>query len=233
LSSTADGTLYFNVVDLENWDRALFSTTLLSKKSLKTMGTPFVLNDGKPNPSHYGSGWIIEDVNGHRMIHHAGAWQGFTCTINRFVDDKLTVVVLTNLDAAHSSPDNIARVVAGLVEPALMPKTNPAIEDAKPDIAARASDVLQHMLAGKNVADAFSVDAGYEFNPNDAADMRSQLPEKWRTSPLTLIKRTEHDGAVRSVYRIGPPGNTRMILVQLDAKGKIANLAVKADPDNR
>ncbi len=233
LNSTADGTLYFNVVDLEKWDRALYGTTLLSKKSLQTMWTPFMLNDGQPNPSHYGFGWIIEDVNGHRLIHHAGAWQGFTCTINRFIDDRLTVVVLTNLDAAHASPDNIARVVAGLVESALMPKTNPALEDAKPEIAARARDVLQNMLAGKNVAGAFSADAGYEFNPNDAADMRSQLPEKWNTSPLTLIKRAEHDGAVRSVYRIGPPGNTRMMLVQLDAKGKIENLAVKADPDNR
>lgn len=233
LNSTADGTLYFNAVDLEKWDRALYGTSLLSRKSLATMWTPFVLNDGKPNPSNYGFGWVIDDVNGHRLVHHAGAWQGFTCTINRFVDDKLTVVVLTNLDAAHSSPDNIARVVAGIAEPALMPKPNPVIDDARPEIAAQARDVLIKMLAGKNAAGAFSADAGYQFSPNDASDMRSQLPKKWESSPLQLIKRSERNGAVRSVYRVGPPGDTRVMLVALNANGKIDNLAVKSDPDNR
>jgi hypothetical protein len=71
------------------------------------------------------------------------------------------------------------------------------------------------------------------FDPNDAIDMRSQLPAKWENAPLQLIKRAEHDGAVRSVYRVGPEGDTRILLVELDAKGKLVNLAVKADPDNR
>jgi CubicO group peptidase (beta-lactamase class C family) len=233
LNATADGTLYFNVVDLEKWDRALYGTTLLSQKSLDTMWTPFVLNDGKPNASHYGFGWASDSMNGHRVIQHTGSWQGFTCTINRFVDDKLTVVVLTNLDAGHSSPVYLSHVIAGLVEPALMPKPNPAIKDSKPAIAKHARDVLQRLLAGKNLASEFSADAGYAFDPNDAIDMRSQLPAKWDTAPLRLIKRSEQDGAVRSVYRMGPKGDTRIMLVELDAKGKLVNLAVKADPDNR
>ena len=233
LNSTADGTLYFNVVDLEKWDRALYGTTLLSRQLLDTMWTPFVLNDGKPNASHYGFGWASDSMNGHRVIQHTGSWQGFTSTINRFVDDKLTVVVLTNLDAGHSSPVYLSHVIAGLVEPALMPKPNPAIKDSKPDIAAHARDVLHNLLSGKNLSSEFNADAGYTFDPNDATDMRSQLPAKWDTAPLRLIKRSEHDGAVRSVYRVGPEGDTRIMLVELDAKGKLLNLAVKADPDNR
>ena len=233
LNSTADGTLYFNVVDLEKWDRALYATTLLSRQSLDTMWTPFVLNDGKPNTSHYGFGWVVDSMNGHRMIQHSGSWQGFTCTINRYVNDKLTVVVLTNLDAGHSSPVAMSHVIAGLVEPALMPKPTPAIKDSKTDIADHARDVLHRMLAGKNIASEFNADTGYVFDPNDAKDMRSQLPAGWDGHPLVLIKRSEHDGAVRSVYRVGPEGDTRIMLVELDAKGKLMNLAVKADPDNR
>jgi CubicO group peptidase (beta-lactamase class C family) len=233
LNSTADGTLYFNVVDLEKWDHALYGSTLLSQKSLDRMWTPFVLNDGKPNASHYGFGWVNDALNGHRMIQHSGSWQGFTCTINRYVDDKLTVVVLTNLDAGHSSPVAMAHVIAGLVQPALMPKPTAVIKDGKPAIATHARDVLQRMLSGKNVVNEFSADAGYTFDPNDAKDMRSQLPTKWDAAPLRLIKRSEHDGAVRSVYRVGPEGDTRIMLVELDAKGKLLNLALKADPDNR
>ena len=233
LDSTADGALYFNVVDLEKWDRALYGTTLLSRKSLDTMWTPFVLNDGKVNAGHYGFAWFIGDINGHRVIYHPGSWQGFTCTIYRFIDDKLTVVVLTNLDSGHSSPDNLARVVAGLVEPALMPKLNFAIKDTRRDIATHVRDVLQQILAGKDVASEFNADAGYTFAPTYAAEMRSELPAAWDAAPLVLIKRSEHDGTLRSVYRVGPNGDTRIVLVELDAKGKLTNLAVEADPDKR
>ena len=233
LNSTADGAMYFNVVDIEKWDRALYGTTLLSRKSLDKMWTPFVLNDGKPNASNYGFAWFIDSRNGHREIQHGGAWQGFTCSINRFVDDKLTVVVLTNLDAGHAWPQYMAHVIAGVAEPALMPKLNPAIDDRKPEIVAHVRDVLQRMISSKNVGREFNADADYVFGVNDAAEMRSQLPANWDTAPLVLIKRIENDGAVSSSYRVGHEGYTRILRVALDANGKLTTLAVGADPDNR
>lgn len=120
-NSTADGTLYFNVLDLAKWDGALYQTNLLSQSSLDRIWTIYRLNNGQPNPAHYGFGWEMNTVNGHKAIEHGGAWQGFTCDISRYVDDSLTVVVLTNLDAGHSRPGRIAHQVAGLVNPALMP----------------------------------------------------------------------------------------------------------------
>ena len=103
-NSTADGALYFNVLDLAKWDEALYGTSLLKQSSLDRIWTVFLLNDGKPNSSNYGFGWEINKLNGHKVIEHGGAWQGFTCDISRYVDDNLTVVVLTNLDAGHARP---------------------------------------------------------------------------------------------------------------------------------
>ena len=120
-NSTADGALYFNVIDLAKWDGALYGTALLKQSSLDRIWTIYPLNNGKPNPAHYGFGWEINTMNGHKVIEHSGAWQGFTCDISRYVDDNLSVVVLTNLDAEHSRPERIAHQVAGLVNPALMP----------------------------------------------------------------------------------------------------------------
>ncbi len=120
-NSTADGTLYFNVLDLAKWDEALYGTRLLKQSSLDRIWTVFPLNDGKPNPAHYGFGWEITMLNGHKVIEHGGAWQGFTCNISRYVDDNLTVVVLTNLDAGHARPAEMAHIIAGLVNQALMP----------------------------------------------------------------------------------------------------------------
>jgi len=117
LNTTADGSLYFTVLDLAKWDAALYTEKLLKRSSLDQMWTVAKLNDGKPNAGHYGFGWFIEETHGHRIIEHEGAWQGFTGNISRYVDDKLTVIVLTN--AEHSHPDEITHHVAGLYLPDL------------------------------------------------------------------------------------------------------------------
>lgn len=119
LNTTADGALYFNILDLAKWDAALNTEKLLKRSSLDLMWTPVTLNGGQPNSGHYGFGWFIKDAHGHRVIEHEGEWQGFNTNISRYVDDKLTVVVLTNLDSCH--PDDITHHVAGLYMPDLMP----------------------------------------------------------------------------------------------------------------
>ena len=110
LNTTADGSLYFSILDLAKWDAALYTEKLLKRSSLEQMWTVARLNDGKPNSGHYGFGWEIEKVHGHRMIGHGGSWQGFKTQISRYVDDKLTVVVLANL--AEAEPGKIAEHVA-------------------------------------------------------------------------------------------------------------------------
>jgi CubicO group peptidase (beta-lactamase class C family) len=110
LNTTADGSLYFSIVDLAKWDAALYTEKLLKRSSLEQMWTVVKLNDGKPNSGNYGFGWEITSAHGHRLIDHDGAWQGFKTQISRYVDDKLTVVVLSNL--AEANPGKIAEGVA-------------------------------------------------------------------------------------------------------------------------
>jgi CubicO group peptidase (beta-lactamase class C family) len=76
------------------------------------MWTPAKLNNGSLNPDHYGFGWYITTDHAHRVIGHSGAWQGFKSHISRYVDDKLTVVVLANL--ASADPKRISDHVAEL-----------------------------------------------------------------------------------------------------------------------
>jgi hypothetical protein len=68
----------------------------------------------------------VTAANGHRLIEHAGSWQGFTTQISRYTDDRLSVIVLCNLDSNHASPDKIAHHVAGFYIPAVMPTTQQA-----------------------------------------------------------------------------------------------------------
>ena len=110
VNTTADGSLYFTVLDLAKWDAALYTEKLLKRSSLDLMWTPVKLKNGQPNKGGYGFGWFIEDRAGHRCVHHDGSWQGFETAIDRYVDDQLTVVVLTNL--ADSKPAGITRHIA-------------------------------------------------------------------------------------------------------------------------
>ena len=112
LNTTADGSLYFSILDLAKWDAALYTEKLLKRSSLEQMWTVVKLNNGQPNPGSYGFGWEITSSRGHRLIDHGGAWQGFKTQISRYVDDKLTVVVLANL--AEGDPGKIAEHVAEL-----------------------------------------------------------------------------------------------------------------------
>jgi CubicO group peptidase (beta-lactamase class C family) len=110
VNTTADGSLYFSILDLAKWDAALYTEKLLKRSSLDQMWTVVKLKNGQPNKGNYGFGWFIEQRNGHRCIHHDGAWQGFETAIDRYVDDQLTVVALTNL--ADAAPGKITQRVA-------------------------------------------------------------------------------------------------------------------------
>ena len=60
------------------------------------MWTPGKLNDG--SPITYGFGWRIGTLEGHRNIGHSGSTSGFSASLQRYPDDRLAVIVLTNTD---------------------------------------------------------------------------------------------------------------------------------------
>ncbi len=112
VNTTADGSLYFSILDLAKWDAALYTEKLLKRSSLEQMWTIAKLSNGQANSGHYGFGWFIETKYGHHVVEHEGEWQGFETQISRYVDDKLTVVVLTNLGSAKPAifADHVAEM---------------------------------------------------------------------------------------------------------------------------
>lgn len=114
MNTTADGSLYFSVLDIAKWDAALYTEKLLKRSSLQEMWTVARLKNGKENSGHYGFGWFVENIGGKRVVRHEGEWQGFTTFITRHLDDQTTVVVLTNLAGASVEPvgEQIAKMYA-------------------------------------------------------------------------------------------------------------------------
>lgn len=233
-NSTADGTLYFNVLDLAKWDEALSGTKLLKQSSLDRMWTVFPLNNGKPNPANYGFAWIIRTQNGRKLIEHGGAWQGFTARIARYPDDELTVAVLTNLEAGYSNPGVIAHVVAGLVDPALTVRKLEKVADEHPELAKRLEKLLDEIVAGADIRSETGPELAAAITPEAAKSAQQSLAKLWPGGSLTLVKRDRGpDGGPQwiSTYRLRKGADAVLVVFGMDADGKISVLARTPDRD--
>jgi CubicO group peptidase (beta-lactamase class C family) len=101
------GSMYASIDDLYLWDQALYTETLVSKETLDEAFASAKLNDG--SSSDYGFGWGVSDRLGRRAVHHGGSWVGFRTCIIRFLDERLTVIVLSNASAdANGLADELA-----------------------------------------------------------------------------------------------------------------------------
>jgi CubicO group peptidase (beta-lactamase class C family) len=98
------GALYSTTHDLQRWEQGLFGGKLLSATSLKKMTTPFKEN--------YACGLMVRTVNGRTEIEHGGGIEGFNTELAYYPDDKLTIVVLGNLNGG--APGEIATKLAAV-----------------------------------------------------------------------------------------------------------------------
>ena len=114
-ATQGDGDIYSNLEDLGKWDDALRNHTLLSQKEFAMAITRVVLPLGaeqnlagdapeslRANALGYGFGWFLDLNSPHPLMWHYGDTMGFKSAILRYLDSKLTVIVLgnrTDLDA--------------------------------------------------------------------------------------------------------------------------------------
>jgi CubicO group peptidase (beta-lactamase class C family) len=90
------------VGDLLKWDAALSSGTILAPERLAMLWAPVTLNDGTRGgiagtQFGYGCGWMVVDRPGHRWVGHEG---GAATVYGRFVEDQLSIIVLSNCRGA-------------------------------------------------------------------------------------------------------------------------------------
>lgn len=112
-ATLGDGGVYSSLEDLAKWDDALRVSTLLSAGAMRPALTPVRLDDGSEprwpaeaggdnlapgRPVSYGFGWFLDPWQGRARAWHHGSTSGFRAVIERFPDDRLTVVILANRD---------------------------------------------------------------------------------------------------------------------------------------
>ena len=225
MNTTADGSLYWTTLDLAKWDAALYTEKLLKKSSLEQMWTPVKLNDGITHP--YGFGWAIGTIGKHRIVEHSGAWQGFTTNISRYVDDKLTIIILDN--QADFNPVKLSHQIAGIYNAELTPQPAKAIEDKEPAVTTQVKTLLETLAAGKADPNLFTTEAKAKFFPAAARELGEGIKELGALNKIELIRRLDQ-GEYRSYrYRLVFKETNLIFDYVLDKSGKIAGISVREE----
>jgi CubicO group peptidase (beta-lactamase class C family) len=94
-ATQGDGGIYSNLEDLAKWDRALESHAVLSEEEMRPALTAVHVAQGS-DPVSYGFGWFLDPFEGHARMWHTGSTMGFRTVIERFTEERLTIVVLCN-----------------------------------------------------------------------------------------------------------------------------------------
>ena len=100
-ATLGDGGVYSSLDDLAKWDNALTHNTLLSEEDMRPALTPVAVLNTNPADSDggsaaYGFGWFLNPYKGHPRMWHHGETIGFRTGVQRFTQDRLTIVVLCN-----------------------------------------------------------------------------------------------------------------------------------------
>jgi CubicO group peptidase (beta-lactamase class C family) len=223
-NTTADGSLYFSILDLAKWDAALYTDIPLKQSSLSQIWAPTILSAGKRKS--YGFGWHTDTIHSRRVVFHSGAWQGFKSSIIRFLDDKLTIIFFAN--SWETNDVKLTRGLASIFYPEFaLPAAQP-IEDREPKVSAVIRRVLLQLSKGEANPEPFTPEFLARLSPGRVKQLTERLNSL--SLPVAIIhlselveRREENDLRVHR-YLLIDIRRTLSCTVKLTKDDKIAGL---------
>lgn len=221
-NTTADGPLYFSVLDLAKWDAALYTDEPLKQSTLAQVWEPVKLNSGKRKG--YGFGWFTDVIHQRRVVFHGGAWQGFKTCIMRFPDEKLTIVVLAN--SWNTREFKLARGVAGIYYPEFAVSSEQSIEDQEAKTGALVRRLLLSLTRQSIEKDLVTPRLAAELTTVRVSELAATLNSL--SLPIAIVHSEElvarHNESDLRVYRylFNDIGKTLSLTIKLTPEDKIA-----------
>ena len=219
---TGDSGLLSTPGDLAKWTEALSSGLLLKPEMLRLMVTPGTLTDG--TPITYGLGWVISNWRGHPLVGHSGAVPGYSSSILRFPDRRLTVILLCNLYDTEGAPltDSMALQVAKFYLPKAPEEA--AAPDTEPQVTRLLRRTLTDIAAGKIASDTLTPKMRSVLTPETITQTNQSLASLGALGTLSFLTRRDQNGL--KTYRYRALYGTTPVIVQLalTQDGKIAGL---------
>ncbi len=214
------GSILSTVEDLAKWDAALYTDKLLKKSSLEKMWSPTPTSDGEAAAFDYGFGWFIEKYRGRRNILHGGGTPGFSSVMHRFVDDNLSVIILTN--HADTILDQLPLEIAGMYEPTLKysaPTTDP---DARR--TAKMKQIMMQLLAGKQDSAFFTRAMNLHLKTATGKSFFAWYASAGSLESFVFLEREPLETADVLRYKVLLGKNPYRFSFKLTKEGKIAQI---------
>jgi CubicO group peptidase (beta-lactamase class C family) len=221
------GALVGTVLDLAKWDAALYGEDIFSNSAKDQMWKAAKLNNDEPVP--YAFGWSVDAVRGRKCVSHSGGIHGFSTHIARFVDDKLTVIVLMN--SGRSDARTLANAIAGHYLPGVtLASVKPPKKDPDPELTTRLKQSLFDLVENK-ASDAIVP----QFREDYARSTNRVTALKQRLENLKSFTFVTYDNPAKnrngrfgvpvarlSSYKLVTPTETRFYTFELTPDNKVA-----------
>jgi len=92
---SGDKNVYSTAEDLFRWDQGLYNEILLKRNTLEEAFQNSIIERKKA--SNYGFGFRLKTLeNGTKMVFHGGWWHGYNALLIRLLQNKATIIFLTN-----------------------------------------------------------------------------------------------------------------------------------------
>jgi D-alanyl-D-alanine carboxypeptidase len=215
------GMLVSTVGDLAKWDAALTRQAILTNESYVQVWNNAPLSSGLP--SGYGLGWFVSPMRDHRSQSHSGGTAGFSSNILRLPDDQLTVIVLTN--SYNANPVSIANHIARVFIPGL---AYAPIPPRDPEIG----NLVMNYYVHRADPEVYEEPLSAEFSAKMRNYWRENLDYYKSLGPpqaAVLVERREVGPGRQYRYRVRYAEVSRLVLVTIDASGKIADLETEEE----
>jgi CubicO group peptidase (beta-lactamase class C family) len=105
--SYAAGAIFSTTGDIYKWAKAIANKKILSGDSWKAALMPHL--------QHYGYGWFIDSLYGHKTIAHGGGLPGFTAYLCYYPDEGITIILLNNEGWFGEGLDNLSANLSAII----------------------------------------------------------------------------------------------------------------------
>jgi len=213
----AAGELAMTANDLALWDISMINQTVLKPESYRALETEVEMSNGIG--SRYGLGVSVGIVNSRRIISHGGEVSGFTARNEVYPDDRVAIVVLTNMDATSASEQ-----IAGGISRAIFASTDPAT----PKTTEQMRKIFDELQKGRIDRAQFTSNANAYFDDQAIKDFASSLAPLGTPQDFSQAGQSLRGGMTLRRYTIKFPNKTLRLTTFIMPDGKIEQYQIAA-----
>lgn len=222
----AAGAIVSTIEDLTKWEAGMAGDTFLKKESKAQMWTPLTFNNGEH--FGYGFGWNVTDFRAHKLISHGGQTAGFAANVSRYIDDNLTVIVLTN-NGEQGLGGVIARGIAKIEIPAISLRAIKAQTNSDAKMSQMFETALRGRMENKPDAKLFSAELQKSLETNRQKMLTARLITLKPLKTFFFIG-SEKSGE-KQIYRYKAEVGSKLMLWRFaaDENGKISEMTLEEE----